>query len=217
MNLVCPWSKFPTVDQRLLELLYDNNRVYHDAQHAALVYAYSKELYWDYLTKIPHFDSSDIFEAKQSDTFDEFFLQAAAWHDAMYDVSRTDNEEVSAQYFASSRSAEALYEWVVEDVTAAIRASANHWAEENDALPDHAKIFLDADLYELAAPWEVFEQNTLNVIAEYTRAFPIEEVLAGRKKWLKKVLELPKIYWYASHLDAPARKNIERALRDFGA
>lgn len=198
-----PWFRYPQVDQRQLEILYSqHHRDYHGIKHPEYVYYYSQELWEQYAKNTTNVDPT------------MFFADAASWHDSIYDIGAKDNEARSARAWRESRRAELQHEDYVREVADVIEGSANHWAASNEALPLKSKIFLDADLYELGASWEVFSDNTRRVVNEYTTRFALEEIIAGRLAWYRNVMEYPRIYWVATHLERKARLNIERAIKE---
>lgn len=206
MQVEMPWSSFPLFDQRQLSLHYSGQipntieRHYHTAEHTVLVFKYAKEIYSQYSANFPI----------------TFFAHAAAWHDVIYDVTAKDNEEKSARMFLNSLSAGRMDRIQSESIARAIRATANHFAPENEDLPQTAKVFLDADLMELAAPYEVFAHNTEKVIAEYTQKYRPIEVLRGRKEWYEKTLAASRIFWTMPEYDDAVRINLKRAITDIG-
>ena len=198
------WRDMPMFDQRVLEIQYSKNRFYHDANHTTRVYSYSREL----------FNTDTGVEC--SGEFDRCYQQAAAWHDVVYDMNRNDNEEQSAIMFEKSEMAKRMDPFRVQKIADAIRASANHWAPENEELRDDTLIFLDADLAELAAPWPVFERNSENIFREYramVKDAKIDIFFDRRKQFYEMLLAKPNIYWKSPHLENPARANLELGIK----
>lgn len=200
-------------DRRLLDILYNQpQRRYHNAPHPAHVLAYCNRIRWLYKPAIDQLPKPT--NPLNGMELGFFLTQVTAWHDAIYDIGATDNEFRSAELFASSVTAQALPQHVRDDVIAAIRASANHWMAINEVLPWHVLVFLDADIYELSTHYEIFHQNALNILAEYSSKFPMEECIAGREKWYRSLLEKESIYWICKERDDLVRRNIERALKE---
>lgn len=198
------WESFPTFDRRLLDIQYGKNRFYHDANHTSLVYSYAVELLQKY--------SKSLLPSG----YETYFKQTAAWHDIVYDMNRTDNEEQSAVMFERSESAKLLDPYMLKNIAKTIRATANHWAPENEDLNDYSLIFLDADLAELAAPWPVFELNSDNIFREYRAMVAnakIDEFFKRRKQFYEMLLNKKQIYWKSPHLEEPARANLEMGVQ----
>ncbi|MNK44961.1 hypothetical protein D3C87_637050 [compost metagenome] len=199
-------------DRRLLDLLYNqSHRKYHNAPHPAHVRAYCERIRFLYANLLDKLPGSKAFNGIGLGLF---YDQVSAWHDAIYEIGKTDNEELSAQLFASSATAEALPQQIATDVAAAIRASANHWNPINEALPTHVKVFLDADLFELSTHYEIFHQNALNILAEYSSKFSYEECVKGREDWYRSILAKDRIFWICRDRDDLVRTNIKRALKE---
>jgi predicted metal-dependent HD superfamily phosphohydrolase len=142
-------------------------------------------------------------------------LWALYWHDAIYDPTRPDNEELSAQLLEE----EGASHLEAADLALAaeiIRATAKHDVPEGLSDDDRADLalFLDIDLSILGAPEPVFDQYEVNVRREY--AFVPEEVFrTGRAKVLKSFADRPAIYFTdegRSRWDAQARRNLSRSL-----
>ena len=212
-----PWSNFPTLEQRTLEALYGEDRPYHNAQHAAHVYAYSKEIFRKYVSA----------DKVTSDLRDLAFRLAAAWHDVVYIPGWNMNEKYSAERFKQFQ--ERYYptsdnqNYVISEVYSMIMATKDHWNAENDKLSVTAKCFLDADIFELAAPHAIFTQNSYKLFKEFgfegradTTLLPNnskdDELIEKRVKWLKSVLNRDHIFWVATDLDQYARENIENSI-----
>lgn len=199
-------------DRRLLDILYNEaHRKYHNRPHPGHVRAYCERIRFLYANVLDKMPGSKAFNGIGLSLF---YDQVTAWHDAYYTIGRSDNEERSAVLFASSATADALPQQIATDVTAGIRASADHWNPLNDALPTHIKVFLDADLFELSTHYEVFHQNALNILDEYASHFPYEECVKGRETWYRSVLEKDRIFWICKDRDDLVRANIERALKE---
>ncbi|QYI99632.1 hypothetical protein KUV46_09735 [Thalassovita mediterranea] len=166
---------------------------------------------WDHIEALKrHFDSLKAHWHRP-----EPVLWALYWHDAIYDPTRPDNEELSARLLEEEgpghlRAADLAFAAEI------IRATAKH--EEPEGLSDDdgadLALFLDIDLSILGAPEPVFDQYEVNVRKEY--AFVPEEAFrAGRTKVLKSFADRPAIYFTGegqSRWDAQARRNLARSL-----
>lgn len=189
-------------DQRHLSVLYGQpHRFYHNGDHAHHVAMYCKQIWAKY--------------GNANEVPVRFFDIAAAFHDAYYDLDRKDNELRSALLFDTSASADPKYcGFHRRGIYQTILATASHCDPANDELCLEGQIFLDADLYELGAEWELFEHNSKNLELEYRTAYSEEDFLNGRKAWLENVLAKDKIFWVVKDRDIRAFKNVARSLAE---
>lgn len=212
-----PWDSFRLSIRRVLKLEYGKpERHYHNLQHIEHVYEYAQEI-WSKYNRENYLEDNFPYERMAT---------IVAWHDFRYDVTRSDNEEQSAlAYFDYAGSGSAEPNWNDKVVMNAILASADHWSPIHTEANLYTQTFLDADLAGLAAPWEVFQDDSRRVMLEYTEGLQRaasnsheyslipEKVQEGRRAFFQKVSKMPHIYWIAKHLEGPARANIERAAR----
>jgi predicted metal-dependent HD superfamily phosphohydrolase len=143
-------------------------------------------------------------------------LEAALWfHDAVYDVSRHDNEALSAQLAHE----EALRAGIPADSAqriAGLVLGTTHRAEAAD--PD-ARLLADIDLSILGASPERYRRYEADVRREYA-AIPEELYRRGRLHVLDSFLERTAIYQtphFYERLERQARENLAAAaapLRD---
>lgn len=166
---------------------------------------------WDHIEALKrHFDNLEAHWHRP-----EPVLWALYWHDAIYDPTRPDNEELSAQLLedegAAHMSANELA--LAAEI---IRATAKHEVPEGLSDDDRADLalFLDIDLSILGAPVSVFDEYEVNVRKEY--AFVPEEAFrTGRAKVLKSFADRPAIYFTEEgrgRWDAQARRNLSKSL-----
>ncbi len=139
-------------------------------------------------------------------------IRLAVWfHDAIYDPTRQDNEEQSAQLAVRS-----LLDWgapaaLAECVAAMVRATAKH--EWLDGQPDTA-LLLDLDLGILAADGVVYDRYTSQIRLEYAWV-PDDLYRVGRARLLESFLLRSSIYFtpsLANQWGQPARSNLQREL-----
>lgn len=134
----------------------------------------------------------------------------AIWfHDAVFDVQSSTNEEDSAELAVDLLSAEGyptaktgLVERMVLDT------------KEHRPTIEPSELVVDLDLAPLSLPWDEFSANTEKVLLEYA-ALPREKVEAGRRTFFEKMLAMECIYtsdWGAQR-EGQARENLERALQ----
>ena len=110
-------------------------------------------------------------------------------HDAVYDPTRSDNEEVSAAR------ARAGLRGLVDDARIAeverlVLLTAGHDAAPGDA---NGAVLCDADLAVLAGPPESYAAYASAVREEYAHV-PDAEFAAGRAAVLEQLLALPELY-----------------------
>jgi len=137
---------------------------------------------------------------------DEVQVMAIWFHDAVYDPTRNDNEEASAQL------AERLLAdggWAPTDVAAVasiVRDTATHTPTSA-----RAGLVIDLDLMGLAAPDPIFDRNSANIRREYDH-IPDAEFGAGTVAFVDAFLARPSIYHTAwgKPLEALARANLAR-------
>lgn len=191
-------------DRRYLSVMYgEAHRKYHNAPHTGHVFGYInliRKRYYDAL--------------RDTTVRDLFNVLVSAWHDIIYTIGAKDNEAQSALAFRNSSTAGGLPLDLVNDVCLAIQASADHCNSINDMMGSHIKVFLDADLYELSGPYEIFHHNALNILAEYNTKYSMEECLAGREAWYRSMLEKERIFWICTDRDDLVRANVERGLKE---
>lgn len=143
-------------------------------------------------------------------------LLAALFHDAVYVPGRRDNEARSA-----ALAAEAIpRDWPgagadLARVQALILLTAAHGREDGSTLDDDARHFLDADMAILGADPAAFDAYDRGIAAEYRGRVPAWMFAFNRRRFLKMLLEKPRIYLseaFHARFDAPARANLARAV-----
>ena len=139
-------------------------------------------------------------------------IELAIWfHDAVYDTTRHDNEEQSAQLAERY-----LPEWgcapdLVASVASKVRATQRHEWLDGDS---DTALFLDLDLSVLAARADVYDSYAEQVAKEYAW---VPEVLyqQGRAQVLAGFLQRDHIYFTPSLRllwEPAARANLQREL-----
>ncbi len=140
---------------------------------------------------------------------------AIAFHDAVYDATRRDNEHRSALLWRRHAPAD-LSAADVDWVAATIEATADHLASR-DASTQRARLrlwLLDLDLTPLGEQPELFARNTRRLRAEY-RHLPEAEWESGRLAFLRKLQAAPALFRsapLAAAFERQARRNIAREL-----
>jgi predicted metal-dependent HD superfamily phosphohydrolase len=143
---------------------------------------------------------------------------AIAFHDAVYDPGKTDNELASADMATS---------WIANHPAAAGNADPGHVARLILLTARHGSIdplelgrdrdaaaFLDCDTAILGAEPDAFDAYDRAIAIEY-RHVPPDLYRAGRRAFLAKLSARPRIFFtpqFHDRLDAAARANLARAI-----
>ncbi len=141
-------------------------------------------------------------------------LQWAIWfHDAVYAISRSDNEEKSADYAAKELTRLGLSKRTVEEITRLIQLTKDHETDHTDTL---GKQLLDLDLSVLGAHPNEYMNYSHQVRKEYG-IFPDILYLPGRTKVLHAFLAGPSIFQTPEFegLETQARENIQSELKSY--
>jgi len=143
-------------------------------------------------------------------------VELALWfHDAVYDVTRGDNEQRSADWARQAALAAGL------SAEAARRLHALVMATRHDALPStrDAQLLVDVDLAILGAPPVRFDEYERQVRAEY--AWVPETVFRQkRREVLAGMLARPRLYAtqrFHDALEMSARANLVRSIAQLSA
>ena len=198
---------------RLLPHYQQTHRYYHDVTHIDAC------LTW--------------FDRVQAQFDNPFAVALAIWfHDIIYDVRRTDNEEKSAQYavtaltnfVVSTRLVQQVYELILltrhpSQPQPVLQGSAgSNLTGRKDSLlmsiNDQA-LFLDIDLSILGQSKAVYVNYEQAIRAEYQHV-PLWLYKLGRKRLLKRFLRQPQIYYsdfFQEKFEQQARVNIQSVLK----
>ena len=134
----------------------------------------------------------------------------AAWfHDAVYDPTRRDSEERSADLAARELTALGLDSATVDAVARLVRATAHVSGGEPPTDAD-ARALLDADLAILGAAPVRYERYARDIRREYAHASD-GDYARGRVAVLGRFLARPRLYFDARMVlegDGPARANL---------
>jgi predicted metal-dependent HD superfamily phosphohydrolase len=133
--------------------------------------------------------------------------RAIWWHDAIYDTTRSDNEERSAELAFQTLTAWKEFPEEIAHVCALILVTKRHEIPPNDPL---AQILVDLDLRILASQPEKYSFYAVNVRAEYSWVSDTDYA-RGRTDFLKRILARERIFTDAA-LDTVARGNLTREL-----
>ncbi|SHH98502.1 Predicted metal-dependent phosphohydrolase, HD superfamily [Chryseolinea serpens] len=135
---------------------------------------------------------------------------AIVYHDAVYNATKKDNEEKSAELARKRLTTLSYSPESVERVVAHILATKSHHKSED---PD-TNLFTDADLSVLGAPWEAYREYYQQIRKEYA-IYPDLLYKPGRRKVLQHFLDLPAIFkteTFHRRYEGQARENLFREL-----
>jgi predicted metal-dependent HD superfamily phosphohydrolase len=147
----------------------------------------------------------------QSSAQDPAAVELAIWfHDAIYDPTRHDNEERSAEVMAAVLRDARLGEPLIDRVGALIVAT-KHAQPPTDA---DAQLLLDIDLSIFGQSVEDFDAYERAIRLEYQHVAS-DAFRAGRAGVLRKFLARPHIYFtpsFKERYEWPARRNLQRSI-----
>lgn len=163
-------------------------------------------------------DMQNTVELKLTAT-ERWELECAIWfHDVVYDVKRTDNEERSAQVaaaFLRNALPSDLALGAIDRVSCLINGTKSH--NSNITYRTH-DILMDLDMAILGDTY-FYPEYRWGVYNEYTDAgFSHKTLVEGRKKFLESILARPRIYltnFFHDKLEAQARINIQKELNGY--
>ena len=153
----------------------------------------------DCLVKLAHVDGLSEVER---DTLSE----AIWWHDVVYDPTRPDNEELSAQLAEAHVGPD-----IAREVGRLIRLTRTHEVERSDRL---GAILISIDLSILGAEPARYDAYAAAIRKEYAHV-PEGDYRAGRAKVLSQFAARPFIFpdaAFAEAYDRQARENLAREL-----
>ncbi|GAA4324941.1 hypothetical protein [Flaviaesturariibacter amylovorans] len=134
---------------------------------------------------------------------------AIAYHDAVYDPARPDNEERSAE-LAAARTDGFLAAPQQQRLRRHILATKAHQPAGD---PD-TDLFTDADLSILGAPADSYDRYAADVRAEYS-IYPDALYRPGRAAVLRRFLAADRVFktpYFYNQYEASARANLQREL-----
>jgi len=141
-------------------------------------------------------------------------LLALWFHDAVYELRRSDNEARSASWAVAALRTAGVDQTVAERVHRLIMAT------RHDAVPEgrDAQVVVDVDLSILGADPARFDEYERQVRQEY-RWVPGPLFRRKRRELLRGFLDRPRLYttdWFHARYEARARANLRRALAGLG-
>ena len=146
----------------------------------------------------------------------ETFL-AVLYHDAIYQAGRKDNEVRSAEMALAAVATYLGSEPIdLDKLRQLIELTAGHGHLKAENLDQDSKLFLDCDMAILGSEPEQFLAYDKAIASEYRGKLPGWMFQFLRRKFLKNLLDSPRIYlsdlFHESH-EASARTNIEALLK----
>lgn len=138
-------------------------------------------------------------------------VQMALWfHDAIYDIGSSDNEQRSADWARDALLAASV------DPAAAQRVHALIMVTRHDCAPfsRDAEVLLDIDLAILGQPAHVFARYELQITDEFA-AVPLAQRRVRRRDILQQFLDRPRIYHttqFHGLYEAQARVNLQKSI-----
>ncbi len=139
-------------------------------------------------------------------------VQLAAWfHDAVYEVGRSDNEEKSARLAEEMLTWTAVHPSVITEVARLVRLTSTHDPSQAD---DNGSVLCDADLAVLGSDRHRYADYVADVRAEYA-ALDDMAFRSGRAVVLQQLLSLHSLFRTPEghrRWEAAARANIQREL-----
>jgi predicted metal-dependent HD superfamily phosphohydrolase len=141
---------------------------------------------------------------------------AILWHDSIYEPTRTDNEELSAERAFRELAGCGVAEETAGEVARLIRLTRGHRVESGDRL---GAILVSIDLSILGADAERYRSYAADVRREYAHVGD-EAWQAGRAAVLKRLLEANPLYPEPSlraELEEQARSNMEEEISSLAA
>jgi predicted metal-dependent HD superfamily phosphohydrolase len=209
-SVVCSLMKdrWETVWQKLAA-----PRIPYDALDE-LMRAYSfPDRYYHNFTHIQ--DCLSIFDQTHFVAIHPEEVELGIWfHDAVYDTTRSDNEQKSAEWAKAVIHHSGLSQDIAKRVADSILATRHH----GEVTDQDAQLLVDVDLSILGREPLVFWRYEENIRQEYTRV-PEDVFRQERVKILKRFLDRPQIYYhreYRERFEERARTNLEQAIAKLG-
>lgn len=199
-------SLVPVSDQSRHELarrMRAPDRFYHRDEHLALLWRRHRVL-----------GRNGAFHAPR---VERLIASAIAFHDAVLDTTRDDNEVASAQLWREMAGAAGeLSDDEIDWVAGTIEATACHLAPwPADGLLERARLWvLDLDLTPLGEPPAIFARDARRLRAEHMH-LDAASWNCKRLEFLARLARAPRLYRtevIADAFESPARANLQREL-----
>ena len=180
-----------TLWEEIVQAYGSKKRHYHNLAHLAHLYIQ----FLDVKTLLKDWDGA---------------LFALFYHDVVYKVHKTDNEEKSAELAVKRLKQLGAPLAVIDQCQALILATKNHV----NSTDSDVNLFTDADLSILGTDWEVYVDYAQKIRREYA-VYPDLLYLPARKKVLKHFLDMERIFktdFFFERYEKTARENLALEL-----
>ena len=183
-----------------------------------LLFSELKEMYEQegrYYHNLKHIERMLSFLERRVDRIEDWVsIQLAVWfHDCIYDIHDSKNEERSADFARKRLSDLGISEDLVEKVADLILLTKKHEITAKHSNYD-TKIFLDSDLISLGGSFEEYSKIFERIKKEYSE-IPSEVFKNGRRIFLQSILSKPRIFYTDEmfvEFEQDARRNLEKEL-----
>ncbi|WP_423998554.1 hypothetical protein [Maribacter sp. IgM3_T14_3] len=135
------------------------------------------------------------------------------YHDIIYNATKSDNEEKSAELAEKRMKEISVSSNIIEQCKKQILATKSH----HKSIDSDTNYFTDADLSVLGQSWETYTQYYKNVRKEYA-IYPTFIYNPGRKKVLHHFLSMDRIFktdFFYNQFETQAKQNLKRELDSF--
>ncbi len=168
-----------------------------------------------YYHNLKHIERMLSFLERRVDRIEDWVsIQLAVWfHDCIYDIHDSKNEERSADFARKRLSDLGISEDLVEKVADLILLTKKHEITTKYFNYD-TKIFLDSDLISLGGSFEEYSKIFERIKKEYSE-IPSEVFKNGRRIFLQSILSKPRIFYTDEmfvEFEQDARRNLEKEL-----
>ncbi len=168
-----------------------------------------------YYHNLKHIERMLSFLERRVDRIEDWVsIQLAVWfHDCIYDIHDSKNEERSADFARKRLSDLGISEDLVEKVADLILLTKKHEITTKYFNYD-TKIFLDSDLISLGGSFEEYSKIFERIKKEYSE-IPSEVFKNGRRVFLQSILSKPRIFYTDEmfvEFEQDARRNLEKEL-----
>ncbi len=132
------------------------------------------------------------------------------YHDIIYNVLKSDNEEKSATLAEKRMKKIGVPQQTIEHCKLQILATKSHLKSTDS----DTNFFTDADLAILGQPWETYAKYIKNIRKEFS-LYPSLVYIPGRQKVLKHFLAMNRIYkidYFHNKFEKQANENLNREI-----
>jgi len=140
----------------------------------------------------------------------ETILFTLYYHDIIYNATKSDNEEKSAELAEKRMKEISVSSNIIEQCKEQILATKSH----HKSIDSDTNYFTDADLSVLGKSWETYALYYKNVRKEYA-IYPAFIYNPGRKKVLNHFLSMDRIFktdFFYNKFETQAKQNLQREL-----